>query len=930
MAHFLKHISPPSIDYIFFFYGASFIALGAVCFSILRRSGETKGLAWWWLGLFGFMHGLNEWMDMVAVSLPFFSDQPLFTAVRHAVLLTSFVFLMEFARRSSFIVWKKRIQPHFYALLLIFVALGIRNSWTGFAALVRYGFGFPSAVWSALIFLFYHRTLEKPLSRESQVFLKASGIAMGCYGILTGCIVSPANFFPASVLNTETFLNTVGTPVQFFRGCCAFVVAVSVAVYAVKQSLMAFFKDEIFKAKHFAVLTSVTVLAVIGLFWAGLEAVDHYSYKVEQDEHVARQLRAQMFSQFVQMTVTRLEPIEALATNPAIVSALDSPMLTEAHIQDMNERLDRYRLAMKADVCYVMDKTGLTIASTNRDTDKSFVGKNYAFRPYFQEAIHGRPSVYLAKGVTSKERGIYVAYPVHPLSGGSPMGARGVVVAKDNLAQVAKAFATYPHVFLVSPEGIIFISSDPEMVFSSIRDFTSSEVAHLKDSKQFGEGPWKNLGFKEWDARAAKTTFKNKPYYFVTEPFADLPGWQILFLDDSGNVDNARFIMILIFVIFFLLVLSIALYVFRIYLDKLHISASEALYEALVEGSPDSVKLFNRAGRCLSINKAGLRMMGWRKEDALGKRFEDIWPSEYKDTVNVAVRGVLEGKQQSFEAKTKRSDGQILIKAVILAPIFEANGSIKYFIVIARDVTEERHSRERLLQSSKMATVGAMATGVAHEFNNVLEIIMGNAELAYTSQDCEMMKDTIKVIMDSTKRASRIIKNMLDFSATSSEVKEPLDVREILKQNILLLSRVFEAHNIAIETQLAAVPKVLGNAAQLSQVFFNIMLNARDAMRAVKEKKLTVSCIYDAGAGEVAICFQDTGVGIRAELKDKLFGPFVTTKGILGGGEDQEPGVGLGLYVAYGIVRQHNGIITVESEEGMGAKFCVSLPVIKP
>ena len=198
-------------------------------------------------------------------------------------------------------------------------------------------------------------------------------------------------------------------------------------------------------------------------------------------------------------------------------------------------------------------------------------------------------------------------------------------------------------------------------------------------------------------------------------------------------------------------------------------------------------------------------------------------------------------------------------------------------------------------------------------------------------------ENTLKIeIYDKTKRTFKLAlidieqeekaMPMLDFSCKSYDTRDRLDIADIIKQNLVLLDKVFEANNITLETQLKDVPRVYCNQGQLSQAFVNIMMNARDAMRGLPVKKLTITLDYDVDRSEVIVCFKDTGVGIKEELKSKIFGPFVTTKGILGGGDNKQPGVGLGLFVAYGIVKQHNGNITVESEEGKGAKFCITLP----
>ena len=909
------------LDYVFFFYGASFIILGAVCFAILRHSYDMKKMPCLWLGLFGFIHGLHEWMDMAAISL---GDNTVFSVFRLVVFIASFICLLEFDRRAHFEITGRRVSLSIYVWLFIFASTGLSFGAKGMFVLSRYSFGLVSTFWASYILLSFNGSKDRPLNRFSLNYLRLAGVIMLLYGLSTGFVVPAASFFPANFINAEKFISFAHIPVQLVRAVFAFVMAASMSIYAINYSTEAFFVEAPNRKKHFInSLMSLILVLVLAIFYFGWLAVENYGQRVYNEETGSRRLKAKVYSQFVQRVIKKLEVFEAFSRSPEVIANL-SVDISKINFEAINERLDRYKSALEADVCYLMDETGMTIASSNRNSPKSFVGKDYSFRPYFQEAMKGAHSVYLAKGVTSKERGIYASFPVYDEKRERVLGVAAAKATTDSLSQY---FMAYKYIMLVSKEGIIFVSSKPDWIFRSIRDLTFGEKEKLRSTRQFGDGPWDNVGFENEDDATETIYFRGSRFYFVKSDIEGLPGWHVYFLDDRSNVAVVRFMMILIFLSFFLLITIITLFIFRISLDALHLSASEAVYEALVEGSPDSISLFAKDARCISINKSGLLVMGWDKKDVIGKLFDELWPQEHRKKVSAAVQGVLEGHQQSFEATMYKSDGEMVIKSVILAPILEHSGNIKYFISISRDITEERRSRERLLDSSKMSTIGALATGVSHEFNNVLEIILGNAEIAYASRDNDTMKKSLKVIIESARRAAWIIKSMLDFSGNVSEVREFVDLADLVKQNLLLLNKVFEANEITVETHFAQVPRVYCNAGQLSQAFVNIMMNARDAMRGLDRKKLVVRIDYLVSTAEAAVSFQDSGMGINENIKNKLFGPFVTTKGVLGGGEDKQPGVGLGLFIAYGIVKQHNGNISVESEEGKGSKFTIYLPI---
>jgi PAS domain S-box-containing protein len=912
------------LDYIYFFYGASFIFLGAVCFSILKRSPSPGSISWFWLGFFGFLHGINEWSEIIVIAL---GDVLWFRVLRLAVLFFSYICLIEFARSNTFLDRGKRVGARFYVFLVLLSSLGFWHGLEGFSIYVRYCFGFTGAFWASLVLLSHARASYKPLCVSSRIFLRCAGGAMFLYACASGLIVAPAGFFPANIVNSDTFIIFAHFPVQLLRGVLSVAVATSVVLFALNQNTQTLIKEDNRELRRFIISFMFYFVFIVLFFYTGWRVVDYSGRRVEKQEKIERHLKTKVFAQFVYMSVKKMKAVVALAGSPEISSIFSKEGLSGADMSVVNEHVDRYKAGIGADVCYLMDNNGLTLASSNRDTIKSFVGKNYAFRPYFKEAMNGRMGVYLAKGVTSNERGLYVSSPVFGPGKKTNDLPAGVAVAKGSLDALGSYFGTYKYVFLVSPEGVIFVSSRPDWVFRSIADLTPGQKEALRISRQFGDGPWDNVGFEDMNKASGTVLFENKLFRFVDENIDDLAGWKIVFIDDESSVAITRLMLISIFSIFFLLVSIVSLFFFKISLDSIQTSASEALHAALVDGSPDSIELYNKEGKCVYINKHGLDMMSWKKEDVIGNIFEGLWPQPYKVTARNAAIDALAGKPRVFEAKMLRSDGLNVIKSVTLVPIFDLNGKVKYFGCIASDVTEDRRTRERLVQSSKMATVGSLATGVSHEFNNVLEIILGNAELAFASGDPEIMKNTLKIIIDSARRAAWIVKTMLDFSGKSNDKRDQLNIADTLKQTLVLLDKVFEANNITLETQFKDVPRVYCNPGQLSQAFVNIMMNARDAMRGLPVKKLTITLDYDVDRSEVIICFRDTGVGIREELRSKIFGPFVTTKGILGGGDDKQPGVGLGLFVAYGIVKQHNGNITVESEVGKGTKFCITLPI---
>ena len=209
------------MDYIFFFYGLAFLVLAAVCFALRKREGSA--LTWTWLGLFGFTHGANEWLDLLATSL---GDNSGFTAVRLFVMIVSFIFLLEFGRTGT-ISLRGRGPGRWILLLFLFLALpGSFAGMNGLNVTVRYALGLTGGLWTSFVL---YRQSKTGKSGRRMLITAASGMAL--YAIASGAIGPQAGFFPASLINHETFFITFGFPIQLVRGIFALIIAAAVWGY---------------------------------------------------------------------------------------------------------------------------------------------------------------------------------------------------------------------------------------------------------------------------------------------------------------------------------------------------------------------------------------------------------------------------------------------------------------------------------------------------------------------------------------------------------------------------------------------------------------------------------------------------------------------------------------------------------------------------
>lgn len=234
-----------------------------------------------------------------------------------------------------------------------------------------------------------------------------------------------------------------------------------------------------------------------------------------------------------------------------------------------------------------------------------------------------------------------------------------------------------------------------------------------------------------------------------------------------------------------------------------------------------------------------------------------------------------------------------------------------------------QESQAELVQSSKLAAVGTFAAGIAHEFNNLLAGMLGYAQLGLATDESDTKNESLKVVVDTCKRGKSITSSLLTFSRRQAPRRELADLCEAVEGTLTLMEIELKKFNIVVERMINPVPLTICDAGQISQVFLNLLTNARDAM---KPDGGTLIVTLDNDDKTIILAVRDTGSGIPDAIRDKIFEPFVTTKGALGG--SATPGTGLGLSVSYGIVQSHGGTFEVASEIGKGTTMTMRLPIL--
>jgi len=350
------------------------------------------------------------------------------------------------------------------------------------------------------------------------------------------------------------------------------------------------------------------------------------------------------------------------------------------------------------------------------------------------------------------------------------------------------------------------------------------------------------------------------------------------------------------------------------------LSLSEEKYRRLFEGSRDMVFICDGRGRLLDINQAGCQLLGaQRKEEILGSDLMGrIEPSD--NGADLFERLREKGFLEDVEVVLRKQNGEEAVGLLAATARRSAVGSLERIEGILKDISSRKWMEKQLLQADKLASLGQLSAGVAHEINNPLGLILGYTQLLLADLDPQsQMAQDLRVIEKHAVHCKRIVEDLLKFSRSSGTTKRRRDLNELLKEVLDVVRNKFEVERVRIVEELDEnLPPITVDGDKMKQVFMNLLMNARQAITG--QGLIRVRSSLDSKRKRVLISFQDNGCGIPPEILHRIFDPFFTTKPV-------GVGTGLGLSVSYGIVRDHDGEIRVETAPGEGSTFTVELPL---
>ncbi len=375
----------------------------------------------------------------------------------------------------------------------------------------------------------------------------------------------------------------------------------------------------------------------------------------------------------------------------------------------------------------------------------------------------------------------------------------------------------------------------------------------------------------------------------------------------------------------------------------------------ILNGIRDFILIISPDRKILEVNDAFLKHMHYTRDEVIGRECFDVFRETGRDGSsnchkNCTLEKVIREKRHCRQELIRIGpDDKPRFTEVTIYPVWEKKGKISKFIEISRDITkrkadekadhdslvrmvEERtrqlkETHERLLHQDKMASLGKLSSSVVHEINNpvtgILNLVMLCKRIlkedGVGQTEIDMFLQYLDLMDTETRRISRIVSNLLAFSRQSKIEVVKFDVNELIEQTLMLNSNFLKISKIRVIEDLEPnLPLISGSEDQIKQVMMNLVSNAGESMLNSQKKRLTISTYRKDKEDAVGIQIMDTGSGIPKEIISKIFEPFFTTK-------KKGKGVGLGLSVVYGIIKEHGGTVFVDSSPGKGTRFTITL-----
>lgn len=350
------------------------------------------------------------------------------------------------------------------------------------------------------------------------------------------------------------------------------------------------------------------------------------------------------------------------------------------------------------------------------------------------------------------------------------------------------------------------------------------------------------------------------------------------------------------------------------------LAEQEEFRSRLLESFPDLILVMDLEERYTFVSSRAHDLLGLEPHEMLGKKISDA--GDHSPELAALYHSLVSGSEAfgSAEYGTRHHDGEWRTMRAAGSQLVDSEGKVTGAIISVRDITIERKMEQQVVEGERLAAMGAMIGGVAHELNNPLTTILGNSDLLLDTVTDEASRKRIALLQQDARKAAEIVKNLTYFSRPPAPGKSRINLVEVVERTLNLHAYSLRKNNITVEfLKEAGVPYAVGDPHQLMQVFLNLIVNAEQAIREARDKG-TLRIRFGKTEESVWVSFQDDGPGIAKENLPSIFDPFYTTK-------RPGRGTGLGLSICKSVMKEHNGSIQAANSPAGGALFTVTLPL---
>ncbi len=707
----------------------------------------------------------------------------------------------------------------------------------------------------------------------------------------------------------------------------------------------------------------IIVSLIIGLILsAGYLITKGVSEDVKQSIIAREQIQLEHLKEKINEQFSKYDAVAySIAKSPRITDFLLNN--NNVNYELTNETIDRYNFAFNASVIYILDTNGNCIASSNRYNQDSFLGQNYSFRAYFNQAMIGEQGVLITIGLTSNKRGYYTSYPIRDRKS----KIIGVLAVKVDLDTLEKQFK-FPNVLFIDPNDIVFLSSNKSLNFKLVSDVDSNKLDSLKSINIYGITKFDFI----WNTKPKSNeviNYEGTEYIYLSAN-VNLKNWKIATLVEVDKVSSTITEGMLIATIICFIIIAIYRIIDNYYKANKKSKQREEELSYLIDFLPDGAFAINNKNEIIAWNREYENLSGVKAKDIIGKsNYEYSIPfyGERKpvliDYVNRTADEIkLAYPNYSVQENTLIAESEVLLpsgkKAILWVKagnVYNINGDIIGAIEVVRDITRIKKYENEIIELLNKLTISnnSLEENISQKDSLILELNQANDKLkiinaekdkffSVISHDLrsplsgflslsemiieENMKlsknqivDYVNTLYHSANQLYELLENLLEWSRIQlGNVRynpQLINVKSIVQSNIELISTKVDSKSIAIYNMVDANLELNTDTNMLNAIFRNLISNA------VKFTK-TDGAIFIRSAkneqGGIALKIQDTGIGMNKELMDKLFVIGENTSRL---GTEGEASSGLGLMLCKEYSDRISAKLTIESEVNKGSTF---------